>query len=131
MWFIQATDHSWCTGEFEVLFNNFKGQKQRLESHRLRSVAPACHLEGFPPRLFSLTGLWKDSPSAPVKTRRSDLLGNGKAGSKRWVSADGLQQHFLKLSGSSPCLELGTEPRLAQGNYFVLCKDLISPQRTP
>lgn len=32
--------------------------RQRLESHQLRFVAPASDLKGFPPRLFSLTGLW-------------------------------------------------------------------------
>lgn len=49
MWFIQSADNTWCPGEFEDPFNNFKGPKQRFESHRLRSVAKAYYLEGFLP----------------------------------------------------------------------------------
>ena len=70
MWFIQSTGDAWGTGKFEDPFNNFNGPKQKFESHRLRSVALAYYLKRFPPRLFSLTGLWKESPSAPVKARR-------------------------------------------------------------
>lgn len=70
MWFIQFTSNAWGTGKFEDPFNNFNGPKQRFECHSLRSVASAHYLKRFPPRLFSLTGLWKESLSAPVKTRR-------------------------------------------------------------
>lgn len=86
----------WFTGESEVLLNNFKAQKQRLGSHRLRAAALAHYLEGFPPRRFSLTGLWKDSPRASKKARRSDVVGNGEAQSEHWASAEGLQQRFQR-----------------------------------
>lgn len=131
MWFIQSTDNAWCTEESEHPGNHFKGPKQGIEAHRLRSIAPACYFKGFALSPLSLTGPWKESPSAPEKARRSDLAGREKAHSDPWAPAGSSQQRFRKLSRSSPHLQLETEPSLSQYNNSIFCEGLMSSQRIP
>lgn len=78
----------------------------------------------------SSAGLWKESP-VPTESKKVRPVRSWGAYSKRWASAVSLWQHFQRLSGSPPCLDLGTEPRLSQSNYFTLWRTDFTLRGSP
>lgn len=121
---MQSTDkwNAWCTGESEDPLNHFKGPEQRFESRQLRFVTPVS--KDFLPDSSPYLACGK-STSAHCKQEGRTCSETG--GSQLAVS---LQRHFPKRPGSSPCLELGTEPRLPQSNYFILWRSDFTPEDT-